>query len=163
MSTKSISLPAAVTELATFDLDALNVEVEARGLSAQADGGTAATILAMGCRSLDEYAATILKPFVREQCSWCVQTHGDFQMLYYGHHLTGFDENKRERHRGHKYFDDCAAFCEHWDQASFDPEYDDLPIEFFAPMVREVFDRKPYDPAVIRAGEREPLTGTPRS
>jgi predicted HD phosphohydrolase len=26
----------------------------------------------------DEYAAAILRPFVREQCSWCVQTHGDF-------------------------------------------------------------------------------------
>lgn len=32
----------------------------------------------------DEYAAAILRPFVREQCSWCVQTHGDFQMVYYG-------------------------------------------------------------------------------
>ncbi|MEM7319755.1 MAG: HD domain-containing protein, partial [Pseudomonadota bacterium] len=29
----------------------------------------------------DEYAATILKPFVREQCTWVVQTHGDFQMI----------------------------------------------------------------------------------
>ncbi len=29
----------------------------------------------------DEYAATILRPFVREQCAWVVQTHGDFQMI----------------------------------------------------------------------------------
>ncbi|MEM8794779.1 MAG: peptidase [Pseudomonadota bacterium] len=105
----------------------------------------------------DEYAATILRPFLREQCAWCVQTHGAFQMIYYGHHLEGYDQNKRERHRGSPYFDDCAAFCERWDQASFDPEYDDLPLDFFAPMVREVFARKPFDPAVIRAGEREPL------
>ncbi|MGB3146297.1 MAG: HD domain-containing protein [Paracoccaceae bacterium] len=104
----------------------------------------------------DEYAATILKPFLREQCTWVVQTHGDFQMLYYGHHVGG-DQHKRERHRGNAYFDDCAAFCERWDQASFDPDYDTLPIEFFAAMVREVFDRKPYDPAVIAAGRREPL------
>ena len=105
----------------------------------------------------DEYAATILRPFVREQCAWVVQTHGDFQMLYYGHHLHGFDQNKRDRHIGHPYFEDNAEFCERWDQASFDPAYDDLPLEFFAPMVREVFDRKPYDPSVIRPGEREPL------
>ncbi len=111
----------------------------------------------------DEYAATILKPFVREQCSWCVATHGDFQMLYYGHHLEGFDQHKRDRHRGHRYFDDCAAFCERWDQASFDPKHDDLPLDFFAPMVREVFARAPYDPAVIRSGEREPLTDTVRA
>lgn len=105
----------------------------------------------------DEYAATILKPFLREQCTWVVQTHGDFQMLYYGHHVGG-DQHKRERHRANPYFDDCAAFCERWDQASFDPGYDTLPIEFFAPMVREVFDRTPYDPAVIRPGVRVPLT-----
>lgn len=106
----------------------------------------------------DEYAATILKPFVREQCTWCVQAHGDFQMLYYGHHLEGADPDKRERHRGHPYFDDCAEFCERWDQASFDPNYDTLPLSAFAPLVEEVFAREPYDPAVIRPGAREPLT-----
>lgn len=102
----------------------------------------------------DEYAATILKPFVREQCRWCVETHGDFQILYYGHHLEGFDENKRERHRGTRYFGDCAQFCERWDQASFDPAYDSLPLSFFAPMVREVFARTPYDKAVMQAADQ---------
>ena len=105
----------------------------------------------------DEYAAAILKPFVREQCTWVVEKHGDFQMLYYGHHVGG-DKHKREQYRGHPYFDDCADFCARWDQASFDPDYDTLPIEHFAERVREVFARKPYDPAVIRAGIREPLT-----
>jgi len=111
----------------------------------------------------DEYAATILKPFVREQCAWVVQTHGDFQMLYYGHHLDGFDQNKRDRHAGHPYFDDNAEFCERWDQASFDPNYDTLPLDFFAPMVHEVFARPPYAPAVIRSGTREPLTNIARA
>jgi predicted HD phosphohydrolase len=104
----------------------------------------------------DEYAATILRPFVREQCAWCVQTHGDFQMLYYGHHVGG-DPNKRDRFKGSPYFDDCAAFCENWDQASFDPDYDDLPLKFFAPMVEEVFARTPYDPDVTKLGVRVPL------
>lgn len=107
----------------------------------------------------DEYAATILRPFVREQCSWCVQTHGDFQMVYYGQHVGG-NPNKRNQFKGHIYFDDCATFCERWDQNSFDPDYDTLPIEFFAPMVREVFARTPYDPNVIRAGVREPLVSS---
>ena len=105
----------------------------------------------------DEYAAAILRPFVREQCSWCVQTHGDFQMVYYGHHVGG-NRNKRDRFAGHMYFDDCAQFCERWDQSSFDPNYDTLPIEFFRDMVRAVFARTPYDPEVIRPGVREPLT-----
>ena len=104
----------------------------------------------------DEYAATILRPFVREQCTWVVEKHGDFQMIYYGHHV-GADPHKRDKYKGHAYFDDCAAFCERWDQASFDPDYDMLPLEHFAPMVRSVFDRAPYDPEVIRAGVRVPL------
>lgn len=104
----------------------------------------------------DEYAATILRPFVREQVTWVVEKHGDFQMVYYGDHVGGNPE-KRQAYAGHAYFDDCAAFCERWDQNSFDPEYDTQPIEHFADRVREVFAREPYDPKVIRAGEREPL------
>ncbi len=104
----------------------------------------------------DEYAAAILRPFVREQCAWVVEKHGDFQLLYYGQHV-GADPEKREAYRGHAYFDDCAEFCERWDQSSFDPDYDMKPLAFFAPMVREVFAREPYAPDVVRAGEREPL------
>ena len=110
----------------------------------------------------DEYAAAILRPFVREQCSWCVQAHGDFQMVYYGHHVGG-NPNKRDQFAGHIYFDDCALFCERWDQSSFDPDYDTLSIDFFAPMVREVFARPAYDPDVIRTGEREPLVTEARA
>ena len=110
----------------------------------------------------DEYAAAILRPFVREQCSWCVQAHGDFQMVYYGHHVGG-NPNKRDQFTGHIYFDDCALFCERWDQSSFDPDYDTLSIDFFAPMVREVFARQAYDPDVIRTGEREPLVTKARA
>ena len=109
----------------------------------------------------DEYAATILRPFVREQCTWVVEKHGDFQMIYYGHHVGG-NPHKRDAYKGHPYFDDCAAFCERWDQASFDPNYDSKPIEFFTDMVRSVFVRTPYDPKVIRKGERAPLIGTRR-
>lgn len=101
----------------------------------------------------DEYAATILKPFVREQCRWVVEKHGDFQMVYYGD-LVGGNSNKRDAYSGHEFFDDCAAFCERWDQNSFDPKYENLPIEFFTPMVKEVFAREPYDQAVMNAGSK---------
>ena len=109
----------------------------------------------------DEYAATILRPFVREQCTWVVEKPGDFQMIYYGHHVGG-NPHKRDTYKGHPYFEDCAAFCERWDQASFDPNYDSKPIKFFTDMVRSVFARTPYDPKVIRKGERAPLIGTRR-
>ena len=104
----------------------------------------------------DEYAATILKPFLREQVTWCVQTHGDFQLVYFGEHI-GANPEKREVHRGNMYFDDCAKFCERWDQASFDPDYPSKPLSFFADMVREVFDRPAYDPNAIQSGVRVPL------
>ncbi|NCW53803.1 MAG: HD domain-containing protein [Rhodobacteraceae bacterium] len=109
----------------------------------------------------DEYAAAILRPFVREQCAWVVEKHGDFQMVYYGHHVGG-NPNKRDAFKGHPYFDDCAEFCERWDQSSFDPNYNSKPLSFFTGMLQEVFSRTPYDPDVIRAGQREPLvTKTP--
>ncbi|MEX0369422.1 MAG: HD domain-containing protein [Tateyamaria sp.] len=104
----------------------------------------------------DEYAATILKPFVREQCTWVVEKHGDFQMIYYGEHV-GANPHKRDAYAGHAYFDDCATFCERWDQSSFDPAYGSLPLDFFRDMVREVFARAPYDPSVLQPGIRKPL------
>lgn len=106
----------------------------------------------------DEYAATILRPFVREQVTWVVEKHGDFQLVYYGEHV-GADPHKRDAYKGHPYFDDCATFCERWDQASFDPAYDTLPLAHFAGLVEQVFARTPYDPDVIKPGVRVPLQG----
>ena len=104
----------------------------------------------------DEYAASILRPFVREQCTWVIEKHGIFQMLYYGDHVVS-NPHKREIYKEHIYFQDCSDFCELWDQKSFDPNYDTKSIDFFTPMVREVFARKPYNPIFIRQNEREPL------
>lgn len=105
----------------------------------------------------DEYAAAILKPFVREQVTWVVEKHGDFQRLYYAMH-TGGNPHARDRYAGHPYYDDCDAFCAMWDQSSFDPDYPALPVSFFAEMVEQVFARPAYDPAVLRPGVRVPLT-----
>ena len=33
-----------------------------------------------------------------------------------------------------------------------------MPLEFFAPLVKQVFDRKAYDPAVINKGARVKLS-----
>ena len=104
----------------------------------------------------DEYAASILRPFVREQCSWVVEKHGDFQMLYYAHHVGG-NLDKRLAYKEHTYFEDCATFCERWDQASFDPAYASQPLEFFKDIVREVFARSAYDPEVLRAETPTPV------
>ena len=90
-----------------------------------------------------EYAAAILKPYVSERTHWIVEKHGEFQMFYYAHHLGG-NKNKRDKYKEHKYYKDTINFCENYDQNSFDPNYKSLPLEFFKPMVKRIFSRKPY-------------------
>ena len=104
----------------------------------------------------DEYAAAILRPFVREQVAWVVEKHGDFQLVYYGEHV-GANPDKRDAYAGHAYFDDCATFCERWDQCSFDPEYESDSLESFRDELETVFSRTPFDPANLRVGESEGL------
>ncbi len=85
-----------------------------------------------------DLAATILEPFVSEQNHWIVKHHAIFQGYYFFHHL-GLDRNMRDRFRDHPWWRDCAEFCAKYDQNSFDPEYDTLPMEHFAPKVRTLF------------------------
>ena len=90
-----------------------------------------------------EYAASILKPYVSDKTRWIIEKHGEFQMYYYAHHLGG-NKNQREKYKNHKYYKDTINFCENYDQNSFDPKYKSLPLEFFKPLVKKIFSRKPY-------------------
>ena len=85
-----------------------------------------------------ELAATILEPFVSEQNYWIVKHHGIFQGYYFFHHLD-LDRHMRDRFRDHEYWRDCSEFGEKYDQNSFDPEYDTLPLEAFESAVDKVF------------------------
>lgn len=88
-----------------------------------------------------EMAAALLKPYVSEKTHWIIDKHGIFQGYYFHHHLGG-DRNARDRFKDHPWYDDCAYFCEHYDQNCFDPDYDTLPVEFFVPALKRVFSRK---------------------
>jgi predicted HD phosphohydrolase len=90
-----------------------------------------------------EYAAAILKPYVRPNTHWMIRQHGLFQGYYYFHHFGG-DRNARDKHRGHPAFQLCVDFCDKYDQMAFDPDYDTMPVEAFAPMVRRLFAREPW-------------------
>jgi predicted HD phosphohydrolase len=92
----------------------------------------------IACANHSDLAATMLQPFVSEENYWIVKHHGVFQGYYFFHHL-GLDRDAREAYRGHPLFGECAAFCARYDQNSFDPGYDTLPLEHFEPMVRKVF------------------------
>ena len=85
-----------------------------------------------------DLAATILEPYVSEKNHWIVKQHAIFQGYYFFHHFD-LDRNMRDRFREHEYWRDCAEFCEKYDQNSFDPEYDTLPLEAFEPALRKIF------------------------
>jgi predicted HD phosphohydrolase len=98
---------------------------------------------ALAPHSHGELVAAVLRPFVSERVCWIVQKHALFQSYYYAH-LMGEDRNARDRYRDHPFYDDCVEFCEHFDQNCFDPDYDSLPLEFFRPVVDDVFSRRRY-------------------
>ncbi len=98
-----------------------------------------------------EYAAAVLRPYVREEVTWVIEQHGVFQSYYYAHHLGG-DRNGRDRFADHPWAELCRQFCERWDQNSFDPNGPIDPLDSFADEVRAVFSRTPHDPAVVEAG-----------
>ena len=85
-------------------------------------------------------AADILRPYVSDRTHWIIRHHGLFQGYYYFHHL-GADRDAREAFRDHEWFDDCAAFCEEYDQNCFERNHDTMALEEFEPMVRGLFSR----------------------
>lgn len=98
-----------------------------------------------------QMAAAIVRPYLREEVTWVVEHHGAFQMFYYAH-FYGRNQFEREKFKDHPCYRSCLEFCERWDQNCFDPDYASEPLSFFEPMIREVFARKPYDPAMLRPG-----------
>ena len=96
-----------------------------------------------------QLAASILRPYVRAEVTWIVEMHGLFQMKYYAQHY-GRDPDGHLAFKDHPWYDACWRFCERYDQSAFDPAYRSKPLAHFAPMVRAVFARKPFDPAILK-------------
>ena len=94
----------------------------------------------MGPSNHAEVGAVIMKPFVSEANYWMLDKHGVFQGYYFFHHL-GLDRDMREQYRGHPHFEYTAQFCHLYDQNSFEPGYDTMPLEAFEPMLRRVVER----------------------
>jgi predicted HD phosphohydrolase len=87
-----------------------------------------------------DIAASIVKPYVSEKNHWIVEKHAIFQGYYFFHFL-GLDRNMRDQYRGHPHFEATAQFCHLFDQNSFDPGFQSMPLEAFVPMIGRVFDR----------------------
>ena len=83
-------------------------------------------------------AAEILKPYVSRETYEIIRTHQDFQGRHY-YALMGKDPEARRQYAGEPWFEMACRFTDEWDQTSFDPEYDTLPLAHFEPMIDRVF------------------------
>ena len=86
-------------------------------------------------------AAEILKPYVSPETYEIVRTHQDFQGRHY-YALMGKDPEARRRHAGEPWYALACRFTDEWDQTSFDPDYETLPLSHFEPMIDRVFASK---------------------
>jgi predicted HD phosphohydrolase len=90
-----------------------------------------------------EIAGAILRPFISPERYWILAHHEIFQGYYYFHHVGG-NRNTRDLYKDHEMYQPTVDFCEKYDQAAFDPDYESLPIDFFKPMLKRTFERTPY-------------------
>lgn len=84
-----------------------------------------------------QVAAALIRPYVSERSWWIVQHHGLFQQVYYAHHY-GLDPDGHLQYIDHPHYQACVDFCADYDQVSFDPAYDTLPLSHFEPLVRRM-------------------------
>ena len=117
-----------------------------------------------------EVAAGLLRPYIRAENHWLLLHHEVYQAHYYadamntrssetgGDNAAMIDPDLRDRFKDHPCHAHTVAFCEKYDQVSFDPDYESLPLEFFEPMVRRIFAREPWthtgeqqEPAIAKA------------
>jgi predicted HD phosphohydrolase len=83
-------------------------------------------------------AAEILKPYVSRETYEVVRTHQDFQGRHY-YALMGKDPEARRQYADEPWYEMACRFTDEWDQTSFDPDYDTLPLSYFEPMIERLF------------------------
>jgi predicted HD phosphohydrolase len=133
---------------------------------AERDGASQELIVAALCHDIGKVisvenhpaiAAEILKPYVSRETYEIVRTHQDFQGRHY-YALIGKDPEARRQYQDEPWFDLARRFTDEWDQTSFDPEYDTLPLSHFEPMIDRVFSK----PAGADEASAEQLEGAPQ-
>lgn len=152
------ALQALDNSLAGYQVSRLHHSLQT-ATRAEADGADDEMIIAALIHDLgddlapenhSQLAAAIIRPYVRAEVTWILEMHGVFQMKYYADKL-GLNPDERERWRDHQWFDSCERFCRDWDQMAFDPDYPTKPLAHFEPLLREIFARPAFDPAIIDA------------
>ena len=85
-----------------------------------------------------EIAAEIVKPYVSEDTYDILRTHQDFQGKHYYHYQNKSTE-LRVNYKYEVWYDKCVKFTDDYDQISFDPNYDNEPLETFLPLLERTF------------------------
>jgi predicted HD phosphohydrolase len=113
------------------------------------DGASEELIVAALCHDIGKVisvinhpaiAAEMLKPYVARETYEIIRTHQDFQGRHY-YALMGMNPNAREQYRDQSWYALAEKFTDEWDQTSFDPNYDTLPLAYFEPMIDRVFGK----------------------
>jgi predicted HD phosphohydrolase len=139
---------AAITD--GFAVDQLTHSLQTATRAEEA-GADPEMVVAALCHDIGKYvsvpnhpriAAEILRPYVRDEIVQVILAHQDFQGRHYYHHFGG-DPNARDKYSNEPWFSLAAKFADEFDQNSFDPDYETLPLSHFEPLVREVF-AKPH-------------------
>ena len=91
-----------------------------------------------------DIAAGILGPYIDPLNTWMIRHHELFQGYHY-RHFYGLDRHAREQYRDHPAYARTVRFCDQWDQVSFDPDYDTLPLTHFQPMLERILSRPAFE------------------
>jgi predicted HD phosphohydrolase len=153
---RQAGMPAIITDMLKQlqeQVDGFAIDQLQHGLQtatrAVKDGASEELIIAALCHDIGKVisvenhpaiAAEILRPYVSDETYEIVRTHQDFQGRHY-YALMGKDPDERRKYEGMPWFQLACKFTDEWDQASFDPDYETLPLEHFQPMIERVFSR----------------------
>ena len=97
---------------------------------------------AFGADNHARVSAEILRPFVSDESFWILEHHALFQEAFYAERL-GLPHRRHEQFKSHPFYASTMHFVDCWDQAAFDPDFKELPLSVFEPLVRRVFARRP--------------------
>jgi predicted HD phosphohydrolase len=92
------------------------------------------------------FAAELLGAYVSEANDWMLRHHAAFQ-LYHCRECPSIDRDAREQWRDHPHFQWTAEFVEKYDQNAIRPDYREISLDVFEPMVQRVFARSPHSVA----------------
>ena len=89
------------------------------------------------------FAAELLGAYISEANYWMLRHHAAFQ-LYHCHQYPGIDRDARDRWRDHPHFQWTAEFVEKYDQNAIQPDYREISLDTFEPMVQRLFAKAPH-------------------